>query len=146
MNKPSRQRGITLVELMTVLLILGILATLMIPSFDDSVRKSRRADGQTVMLELAQWMERFYTENGRYDQDRAGNAVTTVVPAALLSSPKVSNDTFYNLTLTNLGRQTFTINAAPATAQVGDVCGTLTLTQAGVKGVSGGTSDADTCW
>ena len=37
--------------------------------------KARRADATGDALELASWMERFYTENGRYDQDRAGNAV-----------------------------------------------------------------------
>ncbi len=143
MNK-ARQSGVTLVELLSVVLIIGILAALVIPSYQDSVRKARRSDGQAVMLELAQWMERFYTENGRYDQDRAGTAVTDIVPASLLSAPKEGGVTHYNLALGNLAQLTFTITATPAAAQTGDKCGNLTFTQSGVKGVS--KSTVDQCW
>ncbi len=143
MNK-ARQSGVTLVELLSVVLIIGILAALVIPSYQESVRKARRADGQAVMLELAQWMERFYTENGRYDQDRAGNAVGTVVPASLLSAPKEGGVVHYNLAVGNLAQLTFTITATPANAQLGDKCGNLTLTQSGVKGVS--KSTVAQCW
>ena len=65
----------TLMELMIVVAIIGILAGIAYPTYQDSVRKSRRADAEAVLLELAQWMERFYTENNRYDQTRAGVAV-----------------------------------------------------------------------
>lgn len=143
MNK-ARQHGITLIELLTVVVIMGILASIMIPSYQDSVRKARRAEGQAVMLELAQWMERFYTENGRYDQDRAGTAVTAVVPVSLLTAPREGGATHYNLALDNLAELTFTITATPAGAQAGDKCGNLTLTQSGVKGV--GASTVDQCW
>lgn len=143
MNK-ARQTGITLVELLTVVLIIGILAALVIPSYQESVRKARRSDGQAVMLELSQWMERFYTENGRYDQDRAGTAVTAIVPVSLLSAPKEGGVAHYNLALGNLAQLTFTITATPAAAQAGDKCGNLTLTQSGVKGVS--KSTVAQCW
>ena len=97
------------------------------------------------MLELAQWRERFYTENGRYDQDRAGNALADVVPASLLSSPKEGGVTYYNFTIGNLAQLTYTITATPATAQVGDKCGNLSLTHAGVKGTTG-TATVAQCW
>ena len=80
-----KQRGMTLIELLLVIVILGIIVSIALPGYQDSVRKARRADSQAVMLELAQWMERFYTENGRYDQDRAGAAVAP--PPILLASP-----------------------------------------------------------
>ena len=140
----ARQRGITLVELLTVVLIIGILSAMVIPSYQESVRKARRSDGQAVMLELAQWMERFYTENGRYDQNRAGVAVTAIVPPALLASPKDGGVVYYNLTLDNLGQLTYTITGTPVTAQVGDKCGNLTLTQSGVKGTTAST--VALCW
>lgn len=139
------QRGVTLIELLTVVLIVGILAAIVVPSYQDSVRKSRRADGQAVMLELAQWMERFYTENGRYDQNRAGTAVTAIVPVSLLAAPKEANVTYYNFALSNLAERTFTITATPATAQVGDKCGNLTLNELGQKGVSAAIA-LDKCW
>ena len=142
---PRQQRGVTLVELLTVVLIVGILAAIVVPSYQDSVRKARRADGQAVMMELAQWMERFYTENGRYDQNRAGNAVTTIVPVSLMAAPKESNVTYSNFALSNLAERTFTITATPATAQVGDKCGNLTLNQLGQKGVSASIA-VEKCW
>lgn len=142
---PRRQRGVTLVELLTVVLIVGILAAIVVPSYQDSVRKARRADGQAVMMELAQWMERFYTENGRYDQNRAGTAVTAIVPVSLMAAPKEANVTYYNFALSNLAQRTFTITATPATAQVGDKCGSLTLNQLGQKGVSASIA-LDKCW
>ncbi|MEM7763781.1 MAG: type IV pilin protein [Pseudomonadota bacterium] len=143
----KRQSGMSLVELLTVVTIVGILSAIVIPSYQESVRKAHRADGQAVVLELAQFMERFYTENGRYDQDRAGTAVTTVLAgSALLSAPKGGGETYYNLSLQNLAERTFRIEAAPTGAQTGDKCGTLTLTQSGVKGVSGATVAVNNCW
>src|SRR5690606_38472416 len=58
--------GFTLIEVMIVVAIIGILAAIAYPSYQDHVRKSRRADAQTALLELAQFMERHYTTNGRY--------------------------------------------------------------------------------
>ncbi|MEM7612454.1 MAG: type IV pilin protein [Pseudomonadota bacterium] len=145
--RADQQRGFTLVELMTVVLIVGILFTLVVPSYRESVRKAHRSDGQAVMLELSQFMERFYTENGRYDQDRAGTAITTVIAgSALLRAPKEGGATNYNLALSNLAQQTFTITATPTGSQTGDKCGNLTLTQAGVKGVTSATVAVDKCW
>jgi type IV pilus assembly protein PilE len=79
-------KGFTLIELVIVVAIVAILATIAYPSYQDSVRKSRRADAKGVLMEAAQWMERFYTENNRYDQTRAGVAVA--LPASLQTSPK----------------------------------------------------------
>ncbi|MFK8053553.1 MAG: type IV pilin protein [Woeseiaceae bacterium] len=142
-----RQAGISLIELLTVVTIVSILSAIVIPSYQESVRKAHRADGQAVILELAQFMERFYTENGRYDQDRAGTVITTVLTgSALLRAPISGGVVYYNLSLSNIGERTFTITAAPAGAQTGDKCGSLTLTQAGVRGVSGATVTADKCW
>ncbi|MEM9173230.1 MAG: prepilin-type N-terminal cleavage/methylation domain-containing protein, partial [Pseudomonadota bacterium] len=51
MTEPKHQSGVTLIELLIVVAIVAILASLIIPSYQDSLRKARRADGQSVMLE-----------------------------------------------------------------------------------------------
>ncbi|MEM8547330.1 MAG: type IV pilin protein [Pseudomonadota bacterium] len=146
MNSRPKQGGLTLLELLTVVAIVGILAAIVVPNYQSNIRKARRADGQSVMLELSQWMERFYTVNGRYDQDRAGTAVTAIVPAVLLSSPKGQANTFYTFVLSNLAQESFTITATPTNAQVGDICANLTLTQTGAKGTSAAGYSVDQCW
>ena len=142
-------RGFTLIELMITLAVVAILAAIAYPSYQDSVRKSRRADAKSVLLEAAQWMERFYTENNRYDQNRAGTAVThaTQFPGSgLAESPKEGGTMYYDITLSAVTQNSYTLQAAPKGVQSGDPCGTFTLTHTGVKGVSGGSYTKDRCW
>ncbi|MEL7313012.1 MAG: type IV pilin protein [Pseudomonadota bacterium] len=142
----NKQAGLSLIELLTVVVIIGILGSIVIPSYQDSVRKARRADSQAVVLELAQWMERFYTENGRYDQDRDGNAVGPQIPAILQTSPKDGSVQHYALVVDNITQRTFTINANPVGNQTGDKCGSLTFDQAGTKGMSVTGLTVAQCW
>jgi type IV pilus assembly protein PilE len=53
------QRGFTLIELMIVVATIGVLALIAYPSFQDSVRKSRRADAMAGLMRLQQLQERF---------------------------------------------------------------------------------------
>jgi len=54
----NKQTAFTLIELMVTVAIVGILASIAYPSYQDSVRKSRRADVKGVVLGLANAMER----------------------------------------------------------------------------------------
>ena len=151
-----RYRGFTLVELMIVSLIVAVLAAIALPAYQESVRKTRRADAQGMMMELVQRMESFYAQNRCYSN--ADDLTTTgicdgaavAVPTALAQSPKDGATKYYNLSLTNLAATTFTVNAAPiaGSAQTNDKCGTLTLNQDRGKGVSGAHAGitADDCW
>lgn len=129
-----RTHGVTLLELMIAMAVVAILVGVAFPSYMDSVRKGRRADAQAVMLEATQFMERFATENLRYDQTRAG--LTVALPTQLRKAPKDGSTQHYTISLQSVTQSTFTLRAVPSGSMVGDSCGTMTLTDAGVKGAS----------
>jgi type IV pilus assembly protein PilE len=131
--------GFTLIELMIALAVMSILVAVAYPSYMDQVRKGRRADGQAVLLEATQFMERFATENLRYDQSRAGTAVA--LPAYLSKAPKDGGAKFYDIQLQSVAADTYTLRAVPAGTHSGDACGTMTVTQTGLKGAA-----KDSCW
>lgn len=143
-HDPSLSRGFTLIELVIVVAIIGLLAAVAYPAYQDSVRKSRRADAKGILLELAQFMERTYTANNTY---KPGGSNPTL---PITQSPKESTTKYYNLSLSAATANTFTLQAVPisGTDQATDRCGTLTLTHTGVKGISDAASGvtASDCW
>ena len=140
-------KGFTLVELMIAVAILGILAGIAYPSYQNSIMDSRRADAKGALLGFANAMERHFTENNSYlgAGTTGGNTGAPTIFSA--TSPVDGGTPYYNLTIdNNVSASTYTLNATPTGAQSGDKCGTLTLTQTGVKaGVKDGVTVAD-CW
>ncbi|MBA4263895.1 MAG: type IV pilin [Comamonadaceae bacterium] len=135
-------RGFTLIEVMIVVAIIGILAAVAYPSYQESVRKSARADAQADLMELAQISERFFTTNNRYDQTRAG--APYVLPFA--QSPRSGANPRYNINFAAPAPgQAYLLQAVPAGAQVADTCGTLSINQLGVTLPALGTNNRP-CW
>lgn len=120
-------------ELMVVLAIIGILIALAYPSYEEHIRQSRRAEAESALFELAQYLERFYTVNGRYDQDSSGQAPT--LPYTRVPTDQ-SATVYYQLAFadSSLTASGYTLNATPTGVMAQDPCGTLTLTHKGVKG------------
>ena len=58
--------GYTLIEVLTVVVIVSLLATVAVPSYQDQMMLTRRADGKSMLLEVMQAQERFFTENLKY--------------------------------------------------------------------------------
>jgi type IV pilus assembly protein PilE len=125
------ERGLTLIELMVALAIAVILMSVAVPSYFDQVRKGRRAEAQAVLMEASQFMERFATENLRYDRDRAGAAVA--LPVNLTKAPKEGSTRYYDVSLQSVGQDSFVLRAVPAGSHGSDACGTFTVDQRGVK-------------
>ena len=138
----NTQRGFTLLELMIVVVVVGILAAIAVPHYQSSVIKTRRATAAACLMELSQFMERFYTTNLRYDQSTAGAAV------ALPSTQCRNNLTgHYNFAFPKPPTQrAYTLQAIPQGIQATKDprnCGTLSLDQAGVRSAGGNVSE---CW
>lgn len=122
----TQSHGFTLIEIMIALAIMGILVSIAIPSYQEHIAKSHRAEVRIQLTQAASFMERFYSENNRYDQTTAG------VPIAI---PVIVN-TWYNF-IFNFGQTTFTITATPLLSHGADVCGIYSLTNTGAWAATG---------
>lgn len=132
------QGGVTLIELMIVILIVSILAAFAYPSYTNQVRSARRTEAHTMLLEAQSKQERFFTENNTY----AANM--TALGYGNNNEPTESG--WYIASVTASTATTFTLSAAPQNDQQKDtICSTLSIDHLGQKGESG-TGQPDDCW
>jgi type IV pilus assembly protein PilE len=141
-SKYADARGFTLIELMVVLVIVAILAALAIPSYQRYGYRARRADGQELLLRVANAQERYYATYGKYAVD----PVTTQLKLGSATSEKG----YYTvkLTATTPGSD-YTATAAPQGQQAADVCGSLSIDSTGVKKPAASDAAANAngrCW
>lgn len=141
---PSRMvKGFTLIELLIVVALIGVLAGIALPAYQNQVIRSQRADAQISLVKLAQQQERFHSLNNTY----ATNLTQLTGGAAL-----ASDDGHYALSLTiptacTTGTYTgcFELTATPTGQQAGDSdCTTLSLSSQGVRSATG--ANTARCW
>ena len=138
----KRQAGVTLLEIMIVVCIVGILAMIAYPNYTSHIVRSKRTQAASCLQEAAQYMERFYTTNLRYDQTTGGVAVS--LPATACIKDMNGN---YVVSISSVVANAFVLQAIPQGSQAtrDTECGTLTRSQNGTKTISG-TGKAATCW
>jgi len=119
------------------MLVVGILTAIAVPSYGNYVLRTARADARATMLQVNQFMERFYAMNSAYDQQLDGTAVA--LPVGLTTVPSGATKPRYNVSIVpaSLTASSYTIQAIPANASADDKCGTLTLSSVGVRGATG---------
>ncbi len=120
-------RGFTLVELLITIVVVGILVSIAYPAYTDHLRKSRRAEAQRVLMDIALRQQQILLDTKAYAADLAGSGAS--VP------PSVTP--FYDITVTGTNTAgaapAFTATAVPRGAQASDSCGTLTVNQASAR-------------
>ena len=146
----SRQRGMTLIEIMVAVVIVSILTAVAIPGYKEYMRRAARSDAQLTLQQVSSWLERRYAECNNYTRvDASDNPPCTDVlaasdlPAELKRSPSGGGDKRYDVTISSLAAQSYTVQAVPI--DTADKCGTFELTSVGTRSVTG-TLGADKCW
>ena len=137
----NKSMGFTLIELMITVAIIGVLGAIAYPSYQDSVRKSRRAEGRSAMMEVLQQQERYMTQNNTY----------------LAFSDTATSSVFKNFSGDSKAKASYWIGSRACSGDIKicvEVFGIpkytdpditeLTITSTGIKGCTG--SKTSICW
>lgn len=136
MTRQRYMRGVTLMELMIVVVIIGILTAIAYPSYRQYVAKAKRNEAKAALLQIATLQERFYLQNNTYTADMTNLGFSAA--ANVLSDSKT-----YIVNVTAADANTF---SATATYQKADSeagkCATFSIDGAGTKT----STPAADCW
>ena len=127
--------GITLIELMIVVVIVSILAAVAYPNYREFAARAKRNEARAALLQIATNQERFYLNNNQFTQD--------MIALGFSADPFVTDTGSYTIAVTSADSNNF---AATATFLLGGTeagkCSSFTIDGRGQK-----TSDPDTdCW
>jgi len=137
MKLRTRCDGYTLTELLITVAILGIIAAIAYPSYQNYVQATRRAEARNMLLDASNREERFFADNNAYSAD--------MTALGFAADPAISNEGNYSLDgAASATSYTLTTTAQGAQAN-DDACDTIWLTSTGVKGFTG-TGSVDACW
>ena len=148
----NKKMGFTLVELMVVVAIISIISAIAYPSYRENIRRSNRAEVRALMLENAQFMERFFTENNSYLQTAGAAPTPPVLPNTVSPRGAIGARVNYNIAFRAVPARTattFAIQAVPVNGMANDACATFTYNHLGQRGTDGtltGGMTTELCW
>jgi type IV pilus assembly protein PilE len=148
MNGRHRQQGVTLIELVVVMIIVGILAAVAIPSYRSYVLRSQRSDAKDALLALATQQEKHYLQCNTYGTTIAA---ATNCAAGEVQGAAASKNGWYTLAIVAGNATAFTVRATAVNGQnqwQDTACRDFTVTQAGVRTArdSGTADNSAECW
>jgi type IV pilus assembly protein PilE len=122
-----------MLELVTALALVAILMALAVPGYQRYLQRSERAEAVRALLAAAACQERVRAQGGYYDTSRCVDGAMTAAYAVRIEPP----DDHSSLA--------FTLIAEPLRQRAGDRCGSLSLDQAGTRGISGDAGELAAC-
>jgi type IV pilus assembly protein PilE len=139
-----RQRGVTLIELMIVVVVLAILGSISVSSYRRYMLRSNRTDATAALLRIQVAQEKFFLQNNRYAD---GDEVTTAPPDGLgigLGGGGVTPGGFYTVGLEAADATHYTATATAREGQTADKadCLTFTIDEQGTRTPA----DSTGCW
>lgn len=122
-----KSRGFSLIELLITVAIIGILASIALPSFQEYMKKAKRSDAVAAALSLQLAQEKFRGNCALY-ADTLGGASNNCASQTIKHS-SLSSDGYYKLTLSGVTGNSFKIIATPQGGQANDsACKPMTIT------------------
>lgn len=129
-------KGVTLIELMIVIVVVAILASIAVPSYRQYVLRAHRTEAKAALLNVAAAQEKFYLQNNTYTQ------ALVAAPPAGLGIPATTSGGYYTIAIVDADAAGFTVTATANGGQAEDShCLTFSLDQLGQK-----TATNTDCW
>lgn len=125
-----KMKGFTLIEVMIVVAVLAILATIAVPSYQGTIRKTKRAEAKGALLENVLQLERCYTVSSTYVNCAGVKSGNTEKGYYVLAYDATPTQTTYTLSATAIGEQA-----------VDTDCAEFNINEKGVK-----TATSANCW
>lgn len=129
-QRMKSKAGLTLIELLIVIVIVGILAAIAIPSYTGYMQRARRADAKTALEHVRAAQEMWRAERGSYCIDGGGNTAEVILRTTM-GVPATTISNYYTWGFTTKTATAFTARATAIGSQATD--GWLAIDQDGTK-------------